>query len=355
MNTLTRQVGSIAGSAKCWAGTVHNYEAVDGVGRETMIKDCCDANAFEYVIYGKEVCPTTQRKHLQIMIVCHGKMSLNVIKNTLGFRDIHLSQQYKGVKYSQTSDYCKKDGDFYVHGVCPPDKAQGKRNDIAFAIEWLRAHPGATNLEIAQSEIAVVYFKYQRATENFRDLLSPPVETIDVEGTDLKPWQAVVETYSQVNEINEATKRHVLFIVDKIGGAGKTTVLRYIATKYASTTQIITPMSAKDTSFLVDAGKTTFLFNVPRGGGEWLSQNVCESLKDGALGTGKYKSCNKLWDYRTPRKVIVFLNEEPNRTMTADRYDVRYVNKGHDNFLTNGEEREIVFTDIEALREAPIA
>lgn len=88
----------------------------------------CDENflqglPFEYLCYGKEVCPNTGKSHLQGYIYFKNAKSFSAVQKLLTPRHIEAA---KG-STEDSVKYCSKDGDFYEFGVRPK---QGSRTDI---------------------------------------------------------------------------------------------------------------------------------------------------------------------------------------------------------------------------------
>ena len=88
---------------------------------EKMIKAF---NGSQYYIYGRETCPTTNKKHLQMYVYYANPRSFKSMKKKLGTAHIEVT---KGTPL-QASDYCKKEKDFVEDGTLP--LPQGKRTDI---------------------------------------------------------------------------------------------------------------------------------------------------------------------------------------------------------------------------------
>lgn len=77
-----------------------------------------------YSIVGLEVCPKTQRRHLQGYFYAHNPINFESIKHQT-YPDIHLEKPRRGIKTQ--IKYCSKDSNFISIGS-PPD--QGHRSDL---------------------------------------------------------------------------------------------------------------------------------------------------------------------------------------------------------------------------------
>jgi len=81
-------------------------------------------DGFKYYVFGRETCPDTLRKHLQMYVYYNSQITFKSMKKKFPKAHIELA---KGTPL-QASDYCKKDNDFVESGTLP--LPQGKRTDI---------------------------------------------------------------------------------------------------------------------------------------------------------------------------------------------------------------------------------
>jgi len=88
---------------------------------ETVAKFAADYCS--YLIYGNEICPDTQRKHMQGYAELKKQTRFTTIKKI--FSTIHVEKRIGSA--SQAADYCKKDQDFLEFGSI---SRQGKRTDL---------------------------------------------------------------------------------------------------------------------------------------------------------------------------------------------------------------------------------
>lgn len=95
----------------------------------------------EYVIYGVETCPETNKTHHQGYIEFKSNRRLNRLKKF--DQKIHWERR-KG-KQEQAIDYCKKDNDYYEFGT-PKFSSQGQRNDIIKVKEMVRSGKGMKDI-----------------------------------------------------------------------------------------------------------------------------------------------------------------------------------------------------------------
>ncbi|AXH77905.1 MAG: helicase [Violenivirus raptis] len=100
-------------------GNKRDYCFTDYILDEDFLKQL----PYKYLCYGREVCPTSGRKHLQVYIYFKHAKSFESVQKLIyprNFRECSGSAL-------QNKIYCSKEGDFFEFGECPK---QGARNDI---------------------------------------------------------------------------------------------------------------------------------------------------------------------------------------------------------------------------------
>lgn len=93
------------------------------------------SHKYSYIIVGKEVCPETGRKHLQVFLYCKSPRSFNSLEKEWKPRHIEMCNG----SIQSNIDYCSKEGDFIEFGERP--KGQGSRTDIEIVREVLDEEP----------------------------------------------------------------------------------------------------------------------------------------------------------------------------------------------------------------------
>lgn len=126
---------------------------------------------FSYVVWGQEVCPTTQRKHLQCYAIAKGKTMRGTAIQKLFPTARNIAKQYFKGSISESINYCKKEKLFTEFGVIPPDQAQGKRSDLDGLCEMIVE--GANNRELIAVDPAT-YLRNYKGIEMMRETLYEP-------------------------------------------------------------------------------------------------------------------------------------------------------------------------------------
>lgn len=144
-----------------WSFTINNYtdEILENLKEISMVST--------YLIYGKEVAPTTLTKHLQGFIYFQDAKSFAKIKKLLP-EGAHIEIS-KGTA-QQNKIYCSKENNITEYGVIPE---QGKRNDIKLIKDEIVSGKGMRDIiEIASNyqtlRTAELLLKYVETKRNWK-------------------------------------------------------------------------------------------------------------------------------------------------------------------------------------------
>lgn len=289
-----------------WCFTINNPTEEDA----NSIIHLSESSFRNYMVVGRETGEHGTR-HLQGFVVFTRSMRLSRV--ALLLPRAHLEPTRGSAK--QALDYCKKDGDFDEYGTCPTNR--GSQSVIEPFIDWgegfIRDNGRAPNSPEVAREHPVVYLRYPRARRLLDNLTPIPA----LRSGEPRQWQS--ELAGKLD--GPADDRSIIFAVDPEGGHGKSWFQGWYLSKNLERVQVLSIGKRDDIAFSIDEGKEVFLFNVPRGGMEFLQYTILEQLKDRMVFSPKYASKMKYLK-KTPH-VVVFCNEEPDyNKMTNDRYDV---------------------------------
>lgn len=125
-----------------------------------------DTEYMKYLVFGREVCPETGRKHLQGYAEFVRALDFGKVKSLLGGDTTRVDSR-RGTP-EQAATYCKKDNNFEEHGTI---SKQGKRTDLDAVVEDIQ-----NNLTIRETAMnnPIQYIKYHRGIEKFRSLMIQP-------------------------------------------------------------------------------------------------------------------------------------------------------------------------------------
>lgn len=287
---------------KRWVFTLNNYTDED---QERLRRLGEEVN---YLVFGREVAPETGTPHLQGFVLFHTNKRLNAAKAALGDR-VHL-ETARGTS-AQASAYCKKENDFEEFGQVPAE--QGKTNRFEEFKEWVMAQPSKPTAARVASEFPSIFMQYGRCME-WIDLIYPV--NIAVEG-EYRGYQRRLADELE----GEADARKIYFIVDEVGGTGKSWFVRKWMSVHHEFTQCLSIGKRDDIAHVINESKRVFLFDLPRSQSEFLQYSVLEQLKDQMVFSPKYNSRMKMLPHRP--HVVVFTNETPDMTkLSRDRYKI---------------------------------
>lgn len=141
--------------------TVNNYN-------DDSLKALLACKSLSYLVYGKEIAPSTGTPHLQGYVEFKRSMEFKSLKKLLP--TAYLAKR-KGTA-QQASKYCMKAKDYIEHGTI---SKQGKRSDLADVVEMIESKATIQDIALACPE---QYIKYNRGIEKLRVFHIPVRNTV---------------------------------------------------------------------------------------------------------------------------------------------------------------------------------
>lgn len=136
----------------CW--TLNNYTDEEV---ESIKKTEC-----RYIIFGKEIAPSTGTPHLQGYVYFDEKKTMKAIHKLKGWERTALTEAKGDDK--QNKAYCSKSGDVFESGN-PPN--QGKRNDLQIVYDLVKA---GTGVDTIVTDYPDAYLKANRVIDKLEDI-----------------------------------------------------------------------------------------------------------------------------------------------------------------------------------------
>lgn len=139
-----------------WIFTIHHNECT-GVDIDTIYdalqKKTMKWKQPDWIVCGKEVCPTSGRQHLQgALYFKNGKTRKAFQKWTGGGK--HFAEERRGSPKAN-KDYCSKEGFWFENGEAPH---QGKRNDIVSVREALMDGASMRNIVMTTTNLQGIQY-----------------------------------------------------------------------------------------------------------------------------------------------------------------------------------------------------
>ncbi len=295
---------------KNYVFTLNNWTVDNDENLRNYYEQTCS-----FIIFGKEIAPTTGTPHLQGYIQLEKRTRLKTIlkwwKNT-----IHGAPHIERAKGSakQNEVYCgKTDKIPFVGGTA---SAQGKRTDVE---AFLAAAQTETTLDLI-ADFPLEYAKWNNAAREAKKERQKADHLADLKAeflhSELREWQERI-----LKRILNQSDRTVLWVWESEGGKGKTYLAKYLV--------------AKEDAFYVRNGKSSdiayaynyepmVVFDFTRTKEGCVNYEIIEAFKDGMIFSPKYQSTQKVF---TPPKVVCFANWLPDITaLSQDRWDLQKIN-----------------------------
>lgn len=273
-----------------WCFTHNNYTDEDVAHYSQLIKE----DRIKYVIFGFEK-GESGTPHLQ----GHVKFSCRVrLHQARAFLKGHVTV-CKDI--SKSIAYCKKEGNWREFGVAPCKPRA--RNDLESFKDTVKS--GVYEMDKLYEMHSGVCARYPRFVESYVSHSRPAPEVPEHE---VSSWQLGLKEILD----GEPNPREVIFVVDSVGGKGKSWFAQWYCQKFPPC-QVKAPGKKVDIRVLfVDAPRSKQ--------DEYIQYDFLEEVKNGYVFSGKYDSKMKLV---TKTHIVVMMNENPSMVkLSSDRYRI---------------------------------
>lgn len=311
VNERLSQNPPVCGRSVRWLFVLNNYTEAE---TEVLNTRLTGNDKVVYLVYGKEVAPTTGTPHLQGFIIVNYRVNLKGIIKLFGLlrngvNPVHFRISTCKV-IEDAADYCKKDGNVFEYGTLPAPTIQGKDGVLVECIQAMK--DGMLDKKVIREKYPGTYSRHrQLICELILDLKVPKACPL----FPLRVWQA--DLYSTLRR--PTNDRTIIFVVDIVGNSGKTWFHRYYRWLHPENTQAIPNSCYRDMAYMLDEETTTLFVDVRRAD-KAIEYSFLEAVKDGEVDATKYNSHVKKLN---ACHVVVFTNRQPNMDeLSHDRYEI---------------------------------
>lgn len=258
--------------------------------------------------YQEEVCPDTNREHIQGVIEFKSQVHFTALKKKFKRDDVHLEAARD---IARSGEYCSKDE------TRPPGGKQWSSG------VWPRV--------VTDPLLGKERREFQTAIEKTLFLDNPASDTPGGGGGSSAAAAGVrTSRYVCGSDWLEADERKISWWVDYEGALGKTTLAKSLMIRHPKRVAYITGGKSGDITFTIAgfvADKSNdlrlVLFDFPRCLEGHVSYHAIEQIKNGMVFSPKYESRTVVF---CQPHIVVMANWEPDRDkMSADRWDVHHL------------------------------
>jgi hypothetical protein len=257
-----------------------------------------------WFLYGREICPTTGRTHLQGMA--------SSSKSAIRWTDMIGNPNYWTAKCKDpiaSIAYCsksfKKGGSITEKGIRPVFELS-KRTTIRFRAKDYKDMSEEQMEELDGSQYLTAKKVKKEQAKMVKKVASPFPEQF-------YPWQEKL-----LKDTAQHTPRRIIFIVDLKGNSGKTVFSGWLGTQPGY--DYLSIGKKEDILFSAEISSHTFLMDVARSEVAYINYALLEKLKDGYWVVGKYEGKRSTGG---KKNLVVLMNSFPDSSkLSEDRYEV---------------------------------
>jgi len=279
--------------------TLNNYGEAD-------LDNIQASELYSYGIVGKEVGEEEKTPHLQGYLQLKKQTRKKAaIKALAKLCSNHPHVTKADGTAAQNRVYCSKGDDFTEWGEA---RSKGKRMDLIAMRDAIKG--GASWVQLAEEHTAC-HARYHKWGDRYAVELKIEAAKAELKAAmelvKLRVWQQSI-----IDLLDKQGDREVLWVVDSIGGKGKSFLAKWLCVM-------------RD-AFYVESGKKadisyayafqkTVVFDLSRATEKFVNYSTIESFKNGIIFSPKYASTTKFF---TPAKIVVFSNWAPDRSQLSE-------------------------------------
>jgi hypothetical protein len=307
---------------KKWAFTIFNYSHKTV---SNLLELVHEKKLARYIIVGKET-SKNGNEHLQGFVIFTNRTTFHQAKEHLQGDEELQGLHVEAARGSdeENENYCKKEGNAVSAGKLKEESVKKDSNDTLQTMVDFILDNEQFDEDSLYKKFGKHYLKQgKNAISLARGIMSSRKRKQlmeDMEDIDLKSWQQEC-----LNLIHNQNDRQILWIIDVVGGAGKTFLCKQLVSQFNAFYS--TSTNGRDVACAYN-GENMVIFDLTRENSEQINYSTIEALKNGIVFSGKYKSRLKVAHGAT--KVVVMMNKEPDMTkLSRDRWHTMRLDGEH--------------------------
>lgn len=267
-----------------------------------------DNELIRYMIVGIEH-TKDNKEHLQGYLELHYPQRISRVKKSIGIDSIHLEKR-KGTRL-EAINYCKKEHKYTEYGTLI--KGKGHRSDLDNIKTLIKE--GKDNSYILDNKPEYIH-RYYKFIKVCREIYEENKNKTILEDRVKDIKLTYLQNYILDKLLNQQNRK-ITYVVDKVGGRGKSTLCDYILYKYDSI--LFSNAKTSDIAYSYK-GQKYILFDFSRTLEDKINYNVIEQLKNGRIFSSKYESCMKIFNIPN---IVIMTNFKPDKSkLSLDRWDI---------------------------------
>lgn len=292
--------------SRSWAFTINNPTGED----EVTLARLATSPTVRYLVYGREVAPTTGTLHLQCFVYLSDAKSTSALQTWHGQRTWHFEPCRSS--NSVNIAYCKKEGNFTEFGTAP---SQGLRVDFDVVRDMVIADTPYSKIAVEHPAMCARYKGWVKEQINERRLDTMPIDNLV-----LYQWQQQILDYIMPQGCFKIPEpREIIWIWSDGSATGKSSFMQWLQATHRGDVLCAPNFKWQDIVYLYDQQRVLW-FNIPRDPGDEMRNiyHVLEKASDRGLATtGKYEGAQKCLSHM---HVIVTANIPPDEYKLPKRF-----------------------------------
>lgn len=307
-----------------------NFTFTSFLNHDGQLSEPAFTDDMQFMCFQHEVCPDTNRQHIQGYVQFRNRTRLTHIKRRGNIWGTAHIERANGTAEANIK-YCSK----YTGSIVGTYKSfgnaamAGKPTDLTEAIALLQKGSTLEEIRIKHPEVYIRHTKNLAKYIEDRDSFKV-AEWRTISEESLYPWQQrIMEILNIKTPLEPPHDRRINWIYDPEGGNGKSSLIKYIIKKLGPKKATLIASSAMERVVYAmnqNSNCQVVLIDLPRDYPmDKFNYASLEIIKDGMGFNTLYHPGHVFWQ---PPHIVVFSNIWPNeQKLTRDRWDITQISQ----------------------------